>query len=134
MKNKEIEQEHTEYQEKFNKERLKHGMPIEDFKFVAIGYLSIDEEFEKGEVSTGFLTKLDVFWNEGVTSGALGHHECEFCIDEGNYENRGLSNEEKELVDRENKVRYLFPQMIFHYIKKHKFKPPQQFIEFVMKS
>ena len=134
MKNEEVEKEHIDYQKKWNKELLGYGRPIEEFKFVAIGYLSIDEEFEKGEVSTSFLTKLKVLWDEGGTTGALGHHECEFCIDEGNYEKRGMSNEEKVLVDKENKIKYQFPEMIFHYITEHKFKPSNEFIEFVMRS
>ena len=134
MKNNEVEQEHTKYQKKFNKELLEHGMPTEDYKFVAVGYLSIDEEFEKGEVSANFLTKLKVLWNEGTTLGSLGSHECEFCIDEGNYENRGKSSSEKILVDRENKIKYCFPEMIFHYITEHKYLPPSDFIRFVMRS
>ncbi len=134
MKNSEVEQQHIEMQEKFNEFLSENGRPIEDYKFVAIGYLSIDEEFEKGEVSTSFLTKLKVLWDEGMTLGSMGHHECEFCIDEGNYEGRATSSSEKELVDRENKIKYLFPEMIFHYIIEHKFKPSNEFIEFVMRS
>ena len=133
MKNKEVEQEHIKYQEKFNKELLEHGHPIDDFKFVAVGYLSIDEEFEKGEVSQNFLTKLKVVWEEGITLGSLGSHECEFCIDEGIFP-RGRSSSEKELIDRENKIKYLFPEMIFHYITKHKYLPPSDFIRFVMED
>ncbi len=134
MKNSEIEQQHLEWQEKWNKDLLEHGRPIENFKMVAVGYLSIDEEFEKGEVSTSFLTKLKVLWGEGTTLGSMGHHECEFCIDEGNYEKRGTSSSEKELVDKENNIKYFFPEMIFHYITKHKFKPSNEFIEFVMRQ
>ncbi len=134
MKNKEIEQEHLKSQEDLNKFLPKNRLPIEEFKFVAIGYLSIDEKFEKGEVSTNFLTKLKSLWDEGMVLSSLGHHECEFCIDEGNYEKRGQSSSEKELVDRENKIRYIFPKMIFHYIQVHKFKPSNEFIEFVMRS
>ena len=134
MRNKEIEQEHIEWQEKWNKDLLEYGRPAEDFKMVAIGYLSIDEEFEKGEVSGNFLTKLNVLWGEGIIGGSLGHHECEFCIDEGNYEGRGTSSEEKVLVDKENNIKYFFPKMIFHYIEKHNFKPSNEFIEFVMKN
>jgi len=134
MKNKEVEQQHLKWQKRLNEYAIKNGYPIEDYKFVAIGYLSIDEEFEKGEVSQNFLTKLKVLWNEGGVTGALGFHECEFCIDEGNYEKRGMSNSEKVLIDRENKIKYLFPEMIFHYITEHKFKPSNEFIEFVMRS
>ena len=130
MKNKEVEQEHIEMQKEINEFLLKNGRPIEDYKFVAIGYLSIDEEFEKGEVSTSFLTKLKVLWNEGLALGSAGCHVCEFC--EG--DNKATSSSEKELTDRENKIKYLFPKMIFHYITEHKFKPSNEFIEFVMRS
>jgi len=133
MKNKEVEQKHLEWQESLNKTLLENGRPIEDYKFVAVGYLSIDEEFEKGEVSANFLTKLKILWNEGGTTMSLGFHECEFCIDEENYEGRGKSSSEKTLVDRKNKIKYVFPEMIFHYITKHKFKPSNEFIEFVMR-
>ena len=133
MKNKEIEKEHKEFQERFNKDRLEYGIPEENFKMVAVGYLDISESFEKGEVSQNFLNKLRILWSEGIVLGSLGSHECEFCIDEGNYEGRGKSNEEKELVDRENNIRYFFPKMIFHYIEVHKFKPSNEFIEFVMR-
>ncbi len=137
MKNKEVEQEHNKYVEGMKKYAKENGFEMpegSEYKLVAIGYLSIDEEFEKGEVSTNFLTKLKVLWSEGITMGSLGSHECEFCIDEGNYKNRGRSSSEKELVDKENKVRYKFPKLIFHYCIEHKFKPCNEFIEFVMRS
>jgi len=134
MKNNEVEQQHIEAQQRLNEMLTENGMMKEDFKIVAIGYLSIDEEFEKGEVSQNFLNKLKILWNEGGATMSLGFHECEFCIDEGNYENRGKSSSEKVLIDKENKIKYLFPEMIFHYITEHKFKPSNEFIEFVMRS
>ncbi len=134
MINKEIEQKHREMQKKFNELRLKRGRPFENFKFIAVGYLDTLEPYEKGEVSTNFLTRLKVLWNEGTTLMSLGFHECQFCIKEGNYEGRAKSSSEKVLVDRKNNVQYIFPEMIFHYIIKHKFKPCNKFIEFVMRS
>jgi len=107
--------------------RSENGMIEEDFKIVAIGYLSIDEPFEKGEVSANFLTKLNVLWNEGMTLATAGHHICEFC-------NKAKSSSEKVLVDRENKIKYIFPEMLFHYCIEHKFKPSNEFIEFVMRN
>ncbi len=134
MNNKEIEQKHIKSQQELNKMLGENHILLDDNKIVALGYLEFGKPFEKGEVSNNFLTKLDVLWHEGSTLGSLGHHECEFCIDELNYKNRGLSSSEKELVDKENKIRYLFPEMIFHYIKKHNFKPSNEFIEFVMST
>jgi len=127
MNNKEVEQQHIEAQRRLNEMLSENGMIEDDFKFVAVGYLSIDEEFEKGEVSTSFLTKLKVFWREGMTLATAGHHTCEFC-------NIATGSSEKELIDRENKIKYIFPEMIFHYITEHKFKPSNEFIEFVMRS
>ncbi len=137
MKNKEVEQQRNKSVESLKKYAKENGFEIPkilEYKLVAIGYLSIDEEFERGEVSMNFLTRLRVLWNEGGTLGSLGHHECEFCIDEGNYEKRGLSSSEKELVDKDNNIKYFFPEMIFHYITEHKFKPSDEFIEFVMRK
>ncbi len=134
MKNKEVEQQHIEAQKRLNEMLSKNGMMENNYKIVAIGYLSIDEEFEKGEVSQNFLNKLRILWNGGGSIMSLGFHECEFCIDEGNYEKRGKSSSEKVLIDKENKIKYIFPEMIFHYITEHKFKPSNEFIEFVMRS
>ncbi|MCK5625056.1 hypothetical protein KAI04_04390 [Candidatus Pacearchaeota archaeon] len=137
MNNKEVEQQHNKSIESIKKYAKENGFEIPEilkYKCVAIGYLNINEEFEKGEVSNNFLVKLRVLYNEGGVTGTLGFHECEFCIDEGNYKERGMSNTEKELVDKENKIRYKFPEMIFHYITEHKFKPSNEFIEFVMRS
>jgi len=127
MKNKEVEQKHIEAQRRLNEMLSENGMIEDDFKIVAVGYLSIDEEFEKGEVPTSFLTKLKVLWREGMTLATAGHHTCEFC-------NIATSSSEKTLIDRENKIKYIFPEMIFHYITEHKFKPSNEFIEFVIRS
>ena len=134
MNNKEIEQEQLEMQESFNKYLIENNRPPETFKFVAIGYLDFQEPYEKGIVSQNFLNKLRILWSEGITLGSLGHHDCSFCIDEGNYETRATSSSEKILIDKENKIQYIFPEMIFHYIEIHKFKPSNKFIEFVIRN
>ncbi len=137
MKNKEVEEQAMKSIEGLKKYAEENGFEVPDvleYKFVAIGYLSWGEPFEKGIVSRTFLNKLRMLWNEGGVTGSLGHHECEFCIDEGNYENRGKSCQEKTLMDKENKIKYQFPEMIFHYITEHHYLPPKQFIQFVMRS
>jgi hypothetical protein len=136
MKNKEVEQKEIKMQNEMNKFCLKEGHPnlIQDFKIVAIGWLDSSESFEKGEVSKSFMTKLRLLWNEGLILATLGFHECNFC--EGGYGtgDRARSSREKVLMDKENKIKYIIPEMIFHYIEKHKYKPQKEFIEFVMKT
>ena len=137
MNNKEVEQQEKKHMDSLKKYAKENGFEMPEmgtFKTKAIGYLAWGEPFEKGIVSTSFLNKLKLLWSEGMTLGSLGHHECEFCIDEGNYENRGMSCQEKILIDERNKIKYKFPEMIFHYIEKHNFKPSNEFIGFVMRS
>ena len=136
MNNKEIEDEEEKYLDSLKEYAKEKGLEMPEtgtFKTKAIGYLEFGEEFEKGIVSQNFLNKLRILWGEGITLGALGSHECEFCSDEGNYENRGMSSTEKEFIDRENKIKYKCPEMIFHYITEHNFKPSNEFIQFVMR-
>ncbi len=137
MNNKEVEEQHWKSIESLKEYAKENGYEMPDFskyKFVALGYLDISEPYEKGIVSQNFLNKLRILWNEGIVCGSLGHHDCTFCIDEGNYENRATSSSEKELTDWENGVKYKFPEMIFHYCEAHNFCPPKKFIEFVMRK
>ena len=125
MKDKEVEKHYLEMQKDlaiFSKNNM-----IDDYKTVAIGYLDSSEPFKKGEVSQNFLTKLKVLWNEGSVLASAGHHTCSFC-------NSATSSAEKVLIDKENNIEYIFPEMIFHYIEVHKFKPCNDFIEFVMRK
>ncbi len=132
MLNREVEAEHTKVDEEYNKICPKHK--IEKLKVVAIGYLDSSEEYKKGRVSSLFMIKLTLLWGKGACMASLGRHECDFC--EGGYGTgeRETSSSEKILIDKENGIKYVFPEMIFHYIDKHNFLPPKEFIEYVMRA
>jgi len=134
MRNIEVEQKENEIIKKLC-DKFPEYAKLEDCKVVAIGWLDWRDEFEKGEVSLRFLNKLRILWNEGGHIGTLGYHTCEFCngFDE-DQKTPATSSCEKILVDRENKIEYHFPEMIFHYIEVHNFKPSNEFIEFVMRK
>lgn len=132
MKNSEVEQKEIEVQNQMNDFCLKEGKPelIQDYKITAIGWLDSSEFFERGDVSNYFLNKLKLLWEEGGCIMTLGFHECEFCESV----EKAKSSKEKILIDNKNKVKYIIPEMIFHYIEVHKFKPSDEFIEFVIRS
>ncbi len=135
MKNSEVEKEHWNVQKSLNKLLKERGMLVleeETYNFKAIGYLDITEPYEKGIVSQTFVNKLRQIWDTGMRLCSLGSHECEFCIDEGNYEGRARSSSEKTIIDKENNIKYIFPGMTFHYMEKHEFKPSNEFIKCVM--
>jgi len=104
------------------------GYPI-----IAIGYLTIAEPFdttiESGPLPPDFVGKLKSLHHQGYILDSLGHHDCDLCL-----ENPAISSSEKILTDHVNKVKYIFPDMIYHYISVHFYRPPEQFIEFIMKS
>ena len=131
MLNKEVEAQHEKSQEKLIEFFKESKMPVlesETYKFKAIGYLDITESYEKGIVSQTFVNKLKQIWDTGATSMTLGFHTCEFC--EG--KDKATSSSEKTILDKENKIKYIFPEMLFHYMEAHEFKPSNEFIRFVM--
>ena len=131
MNNREIEEFHNQMKNSMEKE---FGIKNE-FKVVAIGYLDITEpQYEVGEVPGGFLEKLRQVYHSGSILASMGYHECEFCINQGvkKLPRDALSSCEKSIRDEKNKIDYMFPEMIFHYIKVHLFKPPEEFINFIM--
>ena len=133
MKNFEVEKKMQKMQDSLNKFAIDHTHPTMNYKQVAVGYLNIDEEYQKGPVSQNFINKLRIVWDSGGCAMSLGHHDCEFCINEGNYETKATCNSEKTIIDNENHIQYKFPEMIFHYIEKHGYQPPEEFVLFVLK-
>ncbi len=125
MNNKEVEEKHNEMNKGLREMCKDH--PLEEYTFKAIGYLSLEEPFEKGTVPIGFIDKLKA--SDGLRIMSLGSHDCEFC----HPSNPAKSSTEQILRDKKNKIQYQFPQMIFHYIEEHNFKPDNEFIEFIMR-
>ena len=128
MNNKEVENIHNKLKERMRKEGFKEEL----FKTVAVGWLDVTEEYEKGDVSEEFVKKLRKLFETGPMIATLGFHECEFCITEGKEPHK--SSREKILPDYKNKIEYIFPGMIFHYMEVHNYKPPKRFIEYVMRE
>lgn len=126
MNNREVEEAHKKVKESMEKEL---GIKNE-LRTIAIGYLNSSEPYDIGEVPINFIKKLTQIYHTGVILASLGHHDCELCVDK----EPATSSSEKIIRDEKNKVEYIFPEMIFHYIEEHKFKPSQEFINFIMEQ
>lgn len=87
---------------------------------VNIGWLDVEKPFLKGEVPYGFIEKLS---NLKEIHNHRGFHTCPFCNESRG--NKILSVEGEGVV-------YFCPDLIKHYIKKHNYLPPQEFIDAVM--
>lgn len=89
---------------------------------VNIGWLDVGYTFEKGNVPDEFIEKLK---HLPIISQHLGSHICPFC---------GNDKSSNVRIVIGNGVYYMTPAMIAHYVEKHNYKPPQEFIEAVMNT
>jgi len=96
--------------------------------FKAIGWLSKDHPYQRGELTSEALSALHAFMNEAVTFWiACGHHRCEFCPTTGPWTLANTSS--REILVPAIDVIYVAPVLILHYIEAHQYKPPDEFID-----
>jgi hypothetical protein len=98
----------------------------------AVGWLHPDHPFPTGEISSEFTLRLKQFasaWGESIHAlnwgAAGGVHICEFC---GKAIAAGTFG-----VPAGDKI-FHAPEMIAHYVERHSYVPPPEFIAAVMAS
>ncbi len=106
----------------------------------AVGWLSSDQPFQQGEISSEFMSKLDEFVRlAGRSADALsfpafgGWHECEFCeppADPRALGPRGYGN----FGVPDGDVLYVAPELVAHYVRVHSYQPPAEFVTAIMNS
>lgn len=95
---------------------------------VNIGWLEIGKEYPKGEVDPMIIKTLSTL---SPSERYKGYHGCDFCRENGvRYVEGSSVNYE---ISGNGKI-YCFPGLLKHYIEKHEYKPPQEFLDAVMSS
>jgi hypothetical protein len=99
---------------------------------LAVGWLHPDHLYSSGAVPPGFSERVKEFarlWFECVKvlnlGVAAGVHMCEFCD-----EALGTGEIGVPAGDR----LFYAPQMIAHYVEKHRYAPPAEFVDAVLAS
>ena len=87
---------------------------------VNIGWLDSQFEYTKGEVDPLVIDKLKSL---EPSHRYKGTHRCPFC---------GLDRTSVNFTIEGNGKYYCFPGLLVHYIEKHNYLPPSEFIESVM--
>jgi hypothetical protein len=93
----------------------------------AVGWLARDHTFTTGTVDVSVYSRLVELlqwpWEHGVF---VGHHGCELChYEPGRYGTRNL-------FVPGDKVVYVCPELITHYMNAHRYAPPQDFCQAVL--
>lgn len=110
-----------------------------DQELIAIGWLGENSDFNRRRTPKGFLDEL---WRFVINSrvGTLGIHPCALCGTEPltfvtvEHQNQKmhLGSSHTYVVGRD-KI-FIMPNLIFHYMRDHQYKPPHEFIEAVLDS
>jgi hypothetical protein len=98
----------------------------------AIGWLSGTEAFPVGDAPDEFVGRLRDFcanWPAAVQALdwpiACGFHLCELCNEFYASGNIGVPA---------NKLLFVAPEMVAHYVEQHRYLPPRQFIDAILAS
>ncbi len=94
-----------------------------DVKTVSIGWLG-DSATTTGNVPSDFIHLLEhLYQRHSLSELEMGYHDCEIC---DNYISHG------QLWLEIEDTRYIMPMMILHYIQKHQYSPPKEFIDIAL--
>jgi hypothetical protein len=103
---------------------------------LTVGWLDKLHGFPRGPVPTGFVERLaEICIRPAVKH--MGCHVCEFCdprpdmTDQIDREAGSRSSTVIRVVGRDGSV-YFSPAMICHYITRHSYQPPEDFVRAVM--
>ncbi len=102
-----------------------------------VGWLDEAHPFPTGTLPVSVIQRLAVLVEHGSTRVTRGFHICPFCPRTG----RGPLDEEREgrgcaeirVVDAAG-VRYAAPTLIHHYVSIHGYRPPQAFVDALMRA
>jgi len=107
-------------------------------EIIYIGWLTSQYNFNKGAVSDFFTFRLWEHLKYKIDK-KRGYYKCDYCRD-FIFNKIPTSKYNKEIIktgyydvivfDKDEKI-YRAPSLIFHYIQKHKYLPPIEFIDAV---
>lgn len=104
-----------------------------------VGWLDKGHLYPQAEVPDNFAERLWRFCCKPVLP-TRGLHECDFCPIADKYIVEQYNTEERKLgsaqirVFGQNDIIYAAPDMIYHYVVRHQYCPPAEFIQAVLKG
>ena len=93
----------------------------------AVGWLSSEYDFQKGKVPQSFFEKLqDLLKKPWQPFASAGFHTCDLC------QYNPPTFKDNLFIPHQGFI-FIAPEAITHYIAQHWYKPPDEFIEAIMK-
>jgi hypothetical protein len=106
---------------------------------LTVGWLDVEHRFEKAPPSS---TLLDILWEycKVSTVQTRGIHQCNICdpsmivLASRNGEPRRLLGDAEIRVFAEDGRIYAAPTLIYHYVRAHEYKPPDEFLRAIRRE
>jgi hypothetical protein len=100
-----------------------------------VGWLGLGHEFNQAAPTEEILDRIWDFCKISVAQ-MRGIHQCEFCEDDSYYAERNgesllLGSSEIRVFSSSGQI-YAAPNLIYHYLKRHHYKPPDEFIDAIL--
>ncbi len=93
---------------------------------LAVAWLEDGQPFATGRVSRDVYTKLGILLNEPWQPAvSMGAHKCDMCLYEGVEGYRNLFVPAQRVV-------FVCPELILHYMNAHAYQPPDEFCQAVL--
>jgi hypothetical protein len=106
-------------------------------RHLAVGWLDAAHPFPTGDLGEEFLDRLfDLCANPIIRT--RGFHECPFCPKQGRIRECSRNGRPTWLGSGQIRLRrygktYEGPNLLYHYVLEHKYRPPDAFIEAVLR-
>lgn len=103
-----------------------------------VGWLSKGVDFSKGTVPVNFLNKLFAIIKRKEINVTRGIHDCELCNSDDfiyvrlNQDSVLLGHGEIWIPSLSGQIIYASPTLIYHYIEKHNYLPPFDYIDSII--
>jgi len=104
-----------------------------------IGWLDGIHPFHTGATSEAFLERLWLFCQRSVQT-ARGFHDCELCQEarsrliERSSDKKLMLGAAQIRIPGKNNSSYAAPDLIYHYITMHQYRPPEEFVQAVLSA
>ena len=107
-----------------------YGSAASDGRGVNVGWLDAPHGFPTGDTLPELRARLAVLVERGETGGMMGFHACTLGhqVDE-----RHVGNGEIIALGADG-TRYHAPTLILHYVEAHHYRPPQEFVDAVLRT
>jgi hypothetical protein len=112
-----------------------YGLQLPLTDVVTVGWLSAEHDFPSGNVEADVVHSIgELLWSNRVNK-TRGFHLCELCKAQKAIEVSGargslsLGSAEIWLPSLDESTIFAAPDLLMHYVARHKYKPPAQFLE-----